>query len=57
MLTSSDMVNFYTGIENIDAFNTKFDMVSPIVRKQWSSYKKLSKKRVYLGFTLHDLAN
>ena len=38
------MVNIYTGIENIDAFNTKFDMVSPIVRKQWSGYKKLSKK-------------
>ena len=38
------MVNFYTGIENIDAFNTVFDMVSSIVRKRWSGYKKLSKK-------------
>ena len=44
LLKSSDMVNFYTGIENIDAFNTIFDMVNPIVRKRWSGYKKSSKK-------------
>ena len=44
LLRSSDMVNVYTGIENIDAFNTIFDMVNPIVRKRWSGYKKSSKK-------------
>ena len=38
------MVNFYTSIENLDAFNTIFDSVNPIVRKRWSGYKKLSKK-------------
>ena len=44
LLTSSDMVNFYTSIGNIDAFNTIFDMVSPTVRKRWSGYKNSSKK-------------
>ena len=44
LLKSSDMVNFYTGIENIDAFNTIFDMVNPIARKRWSGYKKSPKK-------------
>ena len=44
LLRSSDMVNFYTGIEHIDTFNTKFDIVNPIVRKRWSGYKKSSKK-------------
>ena len=44
LLKSSDMVHFYTGIENIDAFNTIFDMVNPVVRKRWSGYKKWSKK-------------
>ena len=44
LLKLRDMVNFYTGIENIDASNTIFDMVNPIVRKRWSGYKKLSKK-------------
>ena len=38
LLKSSDMVNFYTGIENIDAFNMIFH------RKRWSGYKKSSKK-------------
>ena len=38
------MVNFYTGIENIDAFNTIFDVVNPIVMKRWSGYQKSSKK-------------
>ena len=44
LLKSSDMVSFYTGIENIDAFNTIFDMVNPIARKRWSGYKKSPKK-------------
>ena len=44
LLKSSDMVNFYTGIENIDAFNTIFDMVNPTARKRWSDYKKSPKK-------------
>ena len=44
MLTSSDKVNFYTDIENIDALNTIFDIVSPPVRKRWSGYKKSSQK-------------
>ena len=43
LLRLIDMVNFYTGIENIDAFNKIFDMVNPILRKRWSRYKKLSK--------------
>ena len=30
LLKSSDMINFYNGIENIDAFSTIFDMVNPI---------------------------
>ena len=34
LLKSSDMVNFYTGTENIDSFNTTFDMVNPIVNKR-----------------------
>ena len=34
LLISSDMAIFYTGIENIDALNTIFDMMSPIVRKR-----------------------
>ena len=44
LLKLSDMVNFYTGIENIDVFNTIFDMVNAIVGKRWSGYKTLSKK-------------
>ena len=44
LLRSSDMVNFYTGTENIDAFNTIFEMMNPIVRKRWSGYKKSSEK-------------
>ena len=39
LLSSSDKVPFYTGIENIDAFNI-FDMVNSIVRKRWRGYKK-----------------
>ena len=38
------MVNFYTGIENTDAFNTIFDMVSPSVRKRWPNDEKSPKK-------------
>ena len=38
------MVNFYTGIENTDAFNTIFDMVSPSVRKRWPDDEKSPKK-------------
>ena len=40
LLKSSDIVNFYTGIENVDALNTIFDMMSPVVGKRWSGYKK-----------------
>ena len=50
LLTSSDMVDFYAGIENIDAFSTihsvfdidyipfAIDIVSPIVWKRWCGY-------------------
>ena len=38
------MVIFYTGFENIDAFNTLFGIVIPIVRKRWSGYEKSFKK-------------
>ena len=38
------MVNFYTDIENTDAFNTIFDMVSPFVRKRWPDDEKSPKK-------------
>ena len=44
LLKSSDMVIFYTGFENIDAFNTIFGIVIPIVRKRWSGYEKSFKK-------------
>ena len=37
------MVNLYTGIQNIAAFNTIFDMLNPIVRKRWSGYKIVQK--------------
>ena len=44
LLKSSDMVNFYIGVENIGSFNTIFDMVNPVVKKRWSGYKKSPKK-------------